>query len=107
MLNPAVLAMQAQVAGPPPEDARNAAERTLTALTEQNQRLAEEKDAAEAAARDAKVGRCASCSSSERWFRVRHQVHGAEPRLAEEEDAAKAGDARVAAASHQRVNVSR
>ncbi len=47
--------MQAQVAGGPDDADRGSAEKTLAALTEQNRRLAEEKEAAVAAARDAKV----------------------------------------------------
>lgn len=48
---------QAQVEGgaPPPDAARDAAEKTLAALTEQNQRLAADKAAADAAAKDAAV----------------------------------------------------
>jgi hypothetical protein len=52
-----LLLLQAQVegGGVPQDTARDSAERTLAALTEQNQRLSSEKAAAEAQARDAAV----------------------------------------------------
>ena len=51
------LKLQAQVEGGavPQDTARDSAEKTLAALTEQNQRLSGEKAAAEAQARDATV----------------------------------------------------
>lgn len=58
--------VQAQVegGGPPQNAARDAAERTLSALTEQNQRLTAEKATAESQARDAAVRLVWLCMTS-------------------------------------------